>query len=146
MNRRVLLVVAIVAALVVGFVVLRPQDDDKPSATTAAPTATATTPSSGTATPTAPARPPKPKVPTIRVEGLKPVGGVRKIKVDKGDQLRFRVTSDAVENVHLHGYDIEKPVAPGKAASFSLKANLEGIFELELENSAVPIGEVTVNP
>jgi hypothetical protein len=33
--------------------------------------------------------------------------------------------------VHLHGYDIEKEVAPGKPARFDFKATNEGAFEIE---------------
>ncbi len=163
---RLAIVVAVVAALVVAFVVLRPSDDDPVSVdavtapaeqTTAAPAPApaGTSATTGAATTTTTPEPapapkpkpkPKPKVTTIRVENLKPVGGVRDIKLDKGDMLRFDVRSDRGENIHLHGYDVAKPVAPGKTASFSLRANLTGVFELELENSAVPIAEVTVNP
>lgn len=155
---RFLLVLAVVVVFVVGFVVLRPSDDDQTSGSNVAPTASTTSPEAETPTtsaqvdraaqptPELPPPKPKPKVPTINVKALKPVGGERKITVDKGDLLRFRVRSDRAENVHLHGYDIEKPVAPGKPASFSVRAKLTGIFELELEESAVPIAEVTVNP
>ena len=141
-----LLVLGLVVVLGAGFVLLRPSDDDKSAEND--PPATATT-AERTRTATTPARPapaPKPKVITIRVKGNQPVGGVRAIKVDKGGQLRFRVVADQPENAHLHGYDVAKPVGPGKVASFSMPAKLEGIFELELENSAVPIGEVTVTP
>lgn len=152
---RFLLVIGVVAVLVVAFLALRPSTDDPESVaaapTTAAPApapaaTTTTTTTAETAPAPAPKPAPEPAVPTIKVANLKPVGGVRKIKLDKGDELRFDVTSDRGESVHLHGYDIEKPVAPGRAASFSVGAKLEGIFEVELENSAVPIAEVTVNP
>lgn len=155
---RVLLVLAVVVVFVVGFVVLRPSDDDQTSGSAGAPTASTTSPQGATPTTSVQADPgaqptpelppptPKPKVPTIEVKALKPVGGVREIKLDKGDLLRLRVRSDRAENVHLHGYDIAKPVAPGRPASFSVRAKIEGIFELELEESGVPIAEVTVNP
>lgn len=151
---RALLVLAVVVVFVVGFVALRPSgdDDDPPTATTAAPAPASTTslaaPTATTPEPAAPApKPmPRPRVPTITVKALKPVGGVRDLEVDQGELLRFRVRSDRAETVHLHGYDVEKPVAPGKPASFSVRAKLTGIFEVELEHSAVAIAEVTVNP
>ena len=31
----------------------------------------------------------------------------------------------------MHGYDLTKPVAPGKPARFKFKADAEGIFEIE---------------
>jgi hypothetical protein len=41
------------------------------------------------------------------------------------------VSSDAPDEIHLHGYDIELEAAPGAPARFSFKANLEGVFEME---------------
>ena len=132
---RYLLILGLVAALVVGFVILRPQDDDDPPASTVAQPTTATAPrSTPDSTVEAPAPPPDPKVLTIRVKDLAPVGGVREIKVDKGNRLRFNVSSDRPENVHLHGYDIEKPVGPGKVASFSLMANSRASSGLRLRS------------
>jgi len=41
------------------------------------------------------------------------------------------VISDAPDDIHLHGYDIEKETAPGKPARFRIEADLEGVFEIE---------------
>jgi hypothetical protein len=67
----------------------------------------------------------------IRIRDGKPVGGVANIKVKKGDHVRIVVSSDARDDIHLHGYDIEKPVEPGQPAQFNFTANIEGIFEIE---------------
>jgi plastocyanin len=67
----------------------------------------------------------------IRIKGGKVVGGPPDIKVTKGDHVRIVVSSDAHDDVHLHGYDIEKPVEPGQPAQFNFTANIEGIFEIE---------------
>ena len=83
---------------------------------------------------------------TIAVRDNKPVGGVQKLTVNKGDRVRFTVTADQPEEVHTHGYDIAKDVAPGKPARFDFKASIEGIFEAELEQAGVPILKLTVNP
>jgi plastocyanin len=82
----------------------------------------------------------------IRVAGGEPVGGVRQIEVKSGDRVRFVVQSDAAEEVHVHGYDISKDVGPGQDARFDFVADLEGIFEIELENSGVQIVELVVKP
>jgi hypothetical protein len=37
-------------------------------------------------------------------------------------------------------------VAPGKPARFSFRADITGIFEIELEHSHKPIGRLRVNP
>jgi plastocyanin len=67
----------------------------------------------------------------IRIKGGKVVGGPQDIKVTKGDHVRIVVSSDAHDDVHLHGYDIEKPVEPGQPAQFNFIADIEGIFEIE---------------
>jgi len=46
-------------------------------------------------------------VPTILVREGQPVGGVKPITVNKGDQIRFRVVDDESEHLHVYGYDIE---------------------------------------
>ena len=153
---RAMVAVLAAAVLIVLFVVLSPgdDDDDPTTSTQAAATSTTiapagTTPDAVSTTATADASPPpapEPDVTRIRVKGLKPVGGVEKIKAEKGDTVRFTVTSDQQENVHLHGYDVERDVGPGRRASFNFKADIEGIFEIELEQSAVPIAELRVEP
>ena len=134
---RVALVLAAAAVIVVAFVILRPgsKSEDNTASTndSAAPPVTTT------------AAEPRPPVPTVRVRNGKPVGGVKKIDVDEGDRIRFRVTDDSAGEVHLHGYDVEKEVGPGNPASFNVKATITGRFEVEL-HPATQVAEVTVNP
>jgi hypothetical protein len=106
--------------------------------TTAATTAAATTAAATTAA--------EPSVLTIQVVDEKPVGGVAKLKVKKGDQIHFVVDSDSKQEVHLHGYDIAKDAAPGEPAEFDLKATIDGVFEAELEDPGVQILKLTVEP
>jgi FtsP/CotA-like multicopper oxidase with cupredoxin domain len=82
----------------------------------------------------------------IRVAGGEPVSGVQQIEVKAGDRVRFVVQADAPEEVHVHGYDISKDVGPGQDALVDFVADLEGIFEIELENSGVQIVELVVEP
>ncbi|MGK2937761.1 MAG: hypothetical protein ACSLFR_08155 [Solirubrobacteraceae bacterium] len=147
-NRIAIVAVGFVAAIL-AFVALRPADDETTSATTTTATAierTTTTPATAVATTQAPTTATGPETFTISVQGGQPVGGVEEIKVQRGDEIRIRVTADAPEEVHLHGYDVEKPVGPGEPAVFNLDANLEGIFEIELHGSAVEIGSLEVSP
>jgi FtsP/CotA-like multicopper oxidase with cupredoxin domain len=145
-NRIAIVAVGLVAA-VLAFVALRPADDEDgtATATTAAQQATQATTAAKTASTTA--TPAGPKTSTVRVRGGQPVGGVKTITVKKGDDVRIRVTADAPEEVHLHGYDVQKPVGPGRPAVFAISdANLEGIFEIELHGSAVQIANLRVEP
>src|SRR3954447_23832644 len=86
------------------------------------------------------------KVPTIVVEDGKPVGGVRSLTYDKGEQVRFKVDSDVSDEIHVHGYDIMKDVKAGGSGGFDFPADNEGVFEAELEGRTEQIIELTVNP
>ena len=85
-------------------------------------------------------------VPTIVVRGGKPVGGVRDLSFRQGDDIRFRVESDVSDEVHMHGYDVLKPIKAGDSVEFDVPATLEGVFEVELEERVQELAEVTVNP
>lgn len=90
---------------------------------------------------------PKPEVTTIVVgKDGKPVGGVAEIDVNKGDEVRFKVESAIAEEIHVHGYDLMKDVPAAGAVSFAFPAELEGIFEAELEGQAEQILELRVEP
>jgi hypothetical protein len=127
-----LVAVAIVVA-VVAFLIVKPGEDDDGGGTPAA----QTTEQSPTATaPSAPEPPPdaedQPQV-AIELSDHAVVGGGQPVEIEaaKGDQVRFVVDSDQPDDIHVHGYDIERSVAPGKPAKFSFKADIEGIFEIE---------------
>jgi FtsP/CotA-like multicopper oxidase with cupredoxin domain len=126
-----LLALALVVA-VLAFVVLKPGDDDeKVDGTPAAQTAkspTATSPSAQEPPTDGPDAVPSR---TITLTKHAANGGAPEIKAAKGQTVRFVVTSDAPDEIHVHGYDIEREVAPGEPARFSFKADIEGIFEIE---------------
>ena len=84
--------------------------------------------------------------PTIVVKGGEPVGGVQELEYGAGDEIRFRVRSDVADEVHVHGYDVMEDVKAGGTVSFDFPAEIEGIFEVELEERMEQIAELRVNP
>lgn len=86
------------------------------------------------------------KVPTIVVRDGEAVGGIEELEYDAGDEIRFEVSSDVAEEVHVHGYDLMEDVPAGGTASFDFTAEIEGIFEVELEGLGEQIAELRVNP
>jgi hypothetical protein len=86
------------------------------------------------------------KVPTIVVRNGEPVGGIQELEYSAGDEIRFEVKSDVAEEVHVHGYDLMQDVPAGGTVSFDFPAELEGIFEVELEGAGEQIAERRVNP
>lgn len=79
-----------------------------------------------------------------------PVGGVKTLTYNKGDQVELRVNLAKPEDaVHVHGYEIEKP-AKQSPVTFGFPAKLDGVFEVEVhklnESGDAQIAELHVNP
>jgi hypothetical protein len=115
---RVGLVVAAIAVLVVGYLLISGGGDDSDG---------------GSDT-------------TVRVVDGKPQGGVKKLEFKKGDQIRFKVVSDTADEIHVHGYDLMKDVEKGGSVSFSFKGSIDGRFVVELEDHEQQIAELDVTP
>ena|SRR2546423_1078383 len=82
----------------------------------------------------------------ITVKNAKPVGGVQDITVKKGDPVRFSVTSDVADEIHVHGYDFHKDVAKDGTVSFNFPAKIDGDFVIELESRSEQIAALRVEP
>jgi ABC-type glycerol-3-phosphate transport system substrate-binding protein len=110
------------------------------AATTTAAAAT-TTAATTTATTTEAAGPV-----TIRVvvKGGKPVGGIQRATVKKGQNVAIVVHSDVADEVHVHGYDLKKDVTAGGTVRIVFPATIPGVFEAELESRGLQIVEFTV--
>ena len=125
MNTRTALIgAALVVVALVGLIVLSSGGSDSSSSTDAG------------------------KVPTIVVdkEGH-PVGGIQELVYRKGDQIHFKVEVPFEEEIHLHGYDVAKEVPEGGGTvTYDLPADIEGVFEAELEDRKEQIIELTVEP
>jgi len=140
-NQRIGLIVAAVLVAVLAFVIASPGDDDEgdqaaqttttPQAETETETSPTETESSPTETEAEAPAPTKAVVTGIEIRAGEVVGGPAEIRVTHGDRVLLTVTSDAPDDIHLHGYDIEKKVAPGQPAKFRFIAELEGEFEIE---------------
>ena len=98
-----------------------------------------------TTTETTPATP-KPTTIVIVVDNGRPRGGIKRPTLQKGDKVVLVVRTDAGEEVHLHGYDIEKPVTPGTPVRIPFTANLPGRFELELHHPDALLAVLEVRP
>jgi len=143
------LVVALVI-LVVAVVALAGGGDDgaseQASQTTATPTATPTPEPTEDAEEEPTATPEPTPEPTPDPGPVLTAAKVTEITVKKGERVRFRARSAEADEVHVHGYDHSKDVPAGKTIEMSFKADIEGIFEIELEHAGTPIGELRVNP
>jgi hypothetical protein len=129
----IVVAVVILAGGVVAAVVASGGDDGGEQTTSGASQATATTaPTETQATRTEPEELPAPPVQRIRLKGGVPVGGVEDLEVTSGEKVRLNVTSDAADEIHVHGYDLTKTIPEGGGTvRFRFTADREGIFEIE---------------
>jgi hypothetical protein len=126
-TQRIGLVVLAVVVAVAGFLIARPDDEEEGSGSGAQPAQTET----GDGRQTTPEPAPEPRVERIAIRRGAPRGGVRNITVKAGEPVRIVVTSDAPDEVHMHGYDITRRPGPGRPARFAFRARIEGVFEIE---------------
>src|SRR3954468_11190992 len=68
------------------------------------------------------------------------------IDAKQGDTVRLRVHADKADEVHIHGYNIEKEIPAGATVPISFKATITGIFEIEFHSNDEQIGSLKVEP
>lgn len=75
-------------------------------------------------------------------------GGMSPAEVSarEGDRVTIGFASDRPVGVHIHGYDIERGVAPGENAGISFEADLTGRFPIEDHETEKEIGVLVVEP
>lgn len=66
-----------------------------------------------------------PKVFDLAVAAGQPA---RTIRVKRGDEVQLRWSSERRVTLHLHGFDIERAVAPDAPAVMAFKAHIAGRF------------------
>jgi FtsP/CotA-like multicopper oxidase with cupredoxin domain len=117
------LLAAVIAAAVVLFIVLNDSGDESSDSSTG--------------------------LQVLTVNDGQPVGGVKTLTYNKGDQVQLEVRlNKPEEEIHVHGYEIEKP-AEHSPVRLSFPAKLDGVFEIEvhrLDHSEGQIAELHVNP
>jgi len=94
------------------------------------------------------AAPVKPVTLTIVVGSHGVAGGPKKFTVARNAHVVLRVKSSIGQAVHLHGYDLEKPIRSKTAwVVIPFTAKVAGVFEIELhltEARGLRIGLLTV--
>ena len=140
-------IAAVIAIVAVVILVSSGSGDDETEATgsqaqaTATPTPTATADDGqAQATSTPEETQNEPPLPVLEKDK------VSKIRVKQGDQVAFTVHVDQPDTVHVHGYDIEKDVQPGKDTKISFNADITGIFDIELHSTDEQIAQLRVDP
>lgn len=137
-TQRAALLGAAAIVLIGAFAFLRPNDDEpsRPAIATA-PDSTPAAANSATA---------KPEQADDEDGPLLVRGRTQRIEVGKGDRVRLRARSSSAEELHVHGYDLRRDVEPGQSTRLVFAASIEGIFEIEFENSGAKVASLVVRP
>ena len=123
---------ALITALAASSMTLVACGDDSSTGSPASTGVTQTTTASTGVTQTTTASTGVTQVITISYTGGKIEGGGRK-QVAKGSTVTLQVTSDIVDEVHLHGYDKAVNTVANQPVQIVFKADASGVFEVELE-------------
>ncbi|HEY0473631.1 MAG TPA: cupredoxin domain-containing protein [Kribbella sp.] len=67
------------------------------------------------------------------------------IMAKAGQTVLVTAVSDAADEVHIHGYDKQLPLTPGKPASVKFTANVKGTFEIETHESGKLVVKLVVS-
>ena len=102
---------------------------------------------SASATPDAPGGTPAEAAPSaetgqrieVEVAGGQVSGDTGRVPVAVGTQVTLVITSDAADEVHVHGYDLTAELAPGTPAEISFAATIPGVFEVELHEAGTAL-------
>ena len=86
----------------------------------------------------------KPVVISITAVNGRPVGGIKRPTVKKGQTVRIVVRTNVGSQVNLHGYNIEKKIKKGVPTVIQFVAKVQGRFELELHPTDALLAQLTV--
>jgi hypothetical protein len=67
-----------------------------------------------------------------------------RVKVAEGSSVRILVSSDVDDEVHVHGYDIEREVSAGQSVTIEFTADQTGVFEVETHESDLLLFQLQV--
>ena len=122
--RNLVAVLVTLILLVVLFLLLRPQESSAPQSSEAGETQE------------------EPVALAINGNNIYPA----EVSVTEGNHVNLQITSDHPIELHLHGYDLEKEVAPGEPAELAFDATITGRFAIEDHNTETELGVLLVQP
>jgi hypothetical protein len=77
-----------------------------------------------------------PRVFELRIAQRRVPPGQRVLRVREGERVALRWSTDEPLVLHLHGYDIETRVEPGRVAVTAFQARLTGRFPVAIHGEA----------
>ncbi|NRQ34248.1 hypothetical protein HII36_20675, partial [Nonomuraea sp. NN258] len=80
----------------------------------------------------------------VRISGGQVTPPPGRVEVGRGDRVRLEVTGDRADTVHVHGFDLERPLTPGTPAVIEFTADKSGLFEVETHDSGLVLTQLVV--
>lgn len=104
------------------------------------PTAAASTASPASPQPTAP----QVRTIAIKVIGRQVIPAPRRVDLRSGERLRLELTSDHDDQVHVHGFEIERDLPANTPVSVDLVGGAPGLYEVETHRPALRVLQIAV--
>jgi hypothetical protein len=103
----------------------------EPAGSSSSSSSSGSAPSATSAAPTTPAG----QRIEVSVAGGQVSGDTGRVPVPASEHVTLVVTSDAADELHVHGYDLTAELAPGAPATVEFDATIPGVFEVELHDA-----------
>ncbi|MGW5646476.1 hypothetical protein ACWEV3_40550 [Saccharopolyspora sp. NPDC003752] len=71
-------------------------------------------------------------------------GPSERLQAPLGGLVRLTVRSDEADELHVHGYDESAQLRPGEPATIEFRADISGVFEIELHHSGSALPSLVV--
>ncbi|MET7421223.1 cupredoxin domain-containing protein [Dactylosporangium sp. NPDC005555] len=81
---------------------------------------------------------------SVTITGGRAEPPVGRVEVGKGSTIRLTVTSDAPDELHVHGYDRRAVLEPGRPATLEFRADTTGMFEIETHGGHLLLVQLVV--
>ncbi len=67
-----------------------------------------------------------------------------RVEVSTGDQVIFTIATDVPDEVHVHGYEVERQLPAGETTTVKFTADTPGLFEVETHDSGTQLFQLLV--
>ena len=130
----------VLALSAVGCTSTASEDAPSPDMTTAQPSGSPASPSPG--------EEPSPEPDALVIEATVRGGQVQtadeRVDVAVGATVRLVIVADIDDELHVHGYELKRPITAGETLVLEFVADIPGVFEVELEEAGLELFELRV--
>ena len=81
---------------------------------------------------------------TVTVTGSRVTPAPRTVDLGVGETMTLTVTSDHADQLHVHGFDIEKELPAGTPVSVELTGESPGVYEVETHHPELRLLKIAV--